>query len=181
MNHQVTRLASISPVWRVAARQLCQVIRQAERLAPHSGLDLDSTWSVWRLGAKTWELRESRALQEGGERYGPSSLAEAVDRWLAFLENGTELDLERAPCPAETDGPCRRHRTPSANAGQTMLRLVYDIQLVLELEGHQVEPTLRELEVALEQSTAGEALSLALEDRAARLRLPLPRWADTEA
>ena len=61
-----------------------------------------------------------------------------------------------------------------------MTTIVYDIQLVLELEDDQTEPTLREVEVALEQSTAGEALTLALDDRKARLRLPLPRWVETE-
>ncbi len=96
MNYEVARLASTSAAWRVAGRQLCQIFRQAERIGPHSGLDLDSTWSVWRIGATTWELRDSRTLLEGGERYGPSTLADAVDRWLAFLEDGTELDLERA-------------------------------------------------------------------------------------
>ncbi len=34
------------------------------------------------------------------------------------------------------------------------------------------------VEVALEQSTAGEALTLALDDRAARLQLPLGRWTE---
>ncbi len=91
MNHEVARVASASAAWRVVARQLCQVLRRAEGLAPHSGLDLDSTWTVWRMGATTWELRDDRTLPEGGQRYGPSSLAEAVDRWLAFLENGTAL------------------------------------------------------------------------------------------
>ena len=96
MNHKVARLASTSAPWRVAARQLCQVLRQAEKVVPHSQIDLDETWSAWRVGALTWELRDNRTLQEGGERYGPSSLADTVDRWLAFLEDGTELDLERA-------------------------------------------------------------------------------------
>ncbi len=96
MNYEVARVASTSPAWRVAARQLCQVFRQAERIGPHSGLDLDRTWIVWRIDATTWELRDNRTLAEGGERYGPSSLAEAVDRWLAFREDGTEHDLERA-------------------------------------------------------------------------------------
>ncbi len=59
-----------------------------------------------------------------------------------------------------------------------MLTIVYDVQLVLELEDDQTAPRLREVEVALEQSTAGEALTLALDDRAARLRLPLPTWLD---
>ena len=54
-----------------------------------------------------------------------------------------------------------------------MLTIAYDIQLVLDLEDDQIEPTEREIEGALEQSTAGEALTLALDDRAARLRLPL--------
>ncbi len=61
-----------------------------------------------------------------------------------------------------------------------MLTIAYDIQLVVELEDDQVEPTLRQVETALEQSTAGEALTVALGDRAARLRLPLPRWAEAE-
>ena len=61
-----------------------------------------------------------------------------------------------------------------------MLTIAYDIQLVLDLEDDQTEPTEREIEVALEQSTAGEALTLALDDRAARLRLPQPKWAETE-
>ncbi len=59
-----------------------------------------------------------------------------------------------------------------------MLRIVYDVQLVLELEDDQTAPRLREVEVALEQSTAGEALTVALDDRATRLRLPLPTWAE---
>ena len=96
MNRKVARLATTSALWRVAARQICHVLCQAEKLAPHSGLDLDDTWSAWRIGTTTWELRDNHSLQEGGERYGPSSLAETVDRWLAFLEDGTELDLERA-------------------------------------------------------------------------------------
>ncbi len=96
MNHKVARLASTSAPWRVAARQLCQVFRQAESIGPHSGIDLDDTWTAWRFGTRTWELRDNRSLAEGGERYGPSSLAETVDRWLAFQEDGTELDLERA-------------------------------------------------------------------------------------
>ena len=62
----------------------------------------------------------------------------------------------------------------------TMLTIAYDIQLVLDLEDDQTEPTEREIEVALEQSTAGEALTTALDDRAARLRLPLPKWAETK-
>ena len=61
-----------------------------------------------------------------------------------------------------------------------MLTIAYDIQLVLDLEDDQTEPTEREIEVALEQSTAGEALTTALDDRAARLRLPLPKWAETK-
>ncbi len=96
MNHEVARLASTSAAWRVVARQLCQVFRQAEKTGPHSGIDLAGTWTAWRIGTMTWELRDSRSLAEGGERYGPSSLADTVDRWLAFLEDGTELDLERA-------------------------------------------------------------------------------------
>ncbi len=60
------------------------------------------------------------------------------------------------------------------------MQIAYDIQLVLELDDDQTEPTLREVEVALEQSTAGEALTEALDDRAARLRLPLPRFTETE-
>ena len=60
-----------------------------------------------------------------------------------------------------------------------MLTIAYDIQLVLDLEDDQTEPTLREVEIALEQSAAGEALMEALNDRAARLRLPLPKWAET--
>ncbi len=59
-----------------------------------------------------------------------------------------------------------------------MLTIAYDIQLVLELEDDQTAPRLREVEVALEQSTAAEALTLALDDRPARLRLPLPQWVD---
>ncbi len=118
MNHQVARVASTSAAWRVAGRQLCQVLRQAERLGPHSGLDLDSTWSVWRNGATTWELRDGRTLLEDGERYGPPPLGDAIDRWLAFLEDGTEFDLERASCVAAgerhdragTDRPAKEAR-----------------------------------------------------------------------
>ena len=60
MDHEVAQLASTSPTWRVAARQLCQIFQQAERIGPHSGLDLDSTWTVWRNGVRTWELRDNR-------------------------------------------------------------------------------------------------------------------------
>lgn len=96
MDYEVARLASTSAAWRVAARQLSQVLRHAERVDPHSGIDLDDTWAAWRICPLTWELPDNWTLAEGGQRYGRSSLAEAVDRWLFLLEVGTELDPKHA-------------------------------------------------------------------------------------